>query len=121
MLLRSGFGDAPAITGTAEEFGLESEWEADMLWYRVPVAAPAFGQAEVFVLIADDGTVCEVNFGHQTGAHRFVVNQPMPVDFGLEPPWFDPNLTKLRLPFLSSRGIPDTGDGLPDGRAKVIE
>lgn len=120
-LLRSGFGDAPAITGTAEEFGLESEWEPDMVWYRVPVAAPAFGEAEVFVLIADDGTVCEVDFVHQTGNHRFVVNQPMLVDFELEPRWFDHNLTKLRLPLPPAGHYADTGDGPPDGRAKVIE
>lgn len=120
-VLRSGFGDAPAITGTADEFGLYSEWETDMLWYRVPVAHPSFGEGEIFVLIADDGTVCEVDFIHATGAHRFVVNEPMLVDFELEPRWFDHTLTRLQVPALSSRGIPDTGDGLPDGRAKVIE
>lgn len=120
-VLRSGFGEAPAITGTADEFDHYSELKDDVLWYRVPVAHPSFGEAEVFTALDDDGGLLEVDFVHVTGLHRFVVGDALLVDFELEPRWFDHNLTKLRLPFLSSRGIPDTGDGLPDGRAKVIE
>lgn len=120
-LIRSGFGDAPAVAGTAEEFGHYSEWDEDVTWYRVPVAHPSFGEAELFLVFDLGGYLGEVDFVHETGNHRIKVGHVPLVNFELEPRWFDHDLTQLRRPLPPGQGIPDTGDGPPDGRAKVIE
>lgn len=122
VVLRAGFGTLPATAGSEASFGLDSiELTPQAEWYRIQGDFPPFGQSEWFFGYGNLH-LGNIIIRNAEGEHSILLD-PMLFDFELEPLWFAHDLVKLQLPVYDPDGdwAADTGMGLPDGRAKVIE